>query len=204
MNQVAISTQTSKVSSISSKYNDNQTRADLIDQDLPEADKDLLTNVYKLHEYLGALTQLPDSEDKKQRTALRANYFNDWIRFVIIKNNRLPLDIPIGYIFVEFSNGLVSGKYKRKGNNIATFAEAMNQAVDDIIRSWKIYNKPKELPPKRGTKLEGLSDEEILNQWEIVNKLGRDNLGRGVLFSGSKADSYFNRLHAEYERRFTK
>ncbi len=202
MTQVITSTRNSDNSNNSEKYNDNQTRQELIDNPNAQADKELLTNVYRLHEYLGALGQLPDSSDSKQRTALRANYFNDWLNFVILKNNRLPLDIPVGFIFVEFSNGLVSGKYERKGNNIATFAEAMSKAVDDIIRSWKLYNKPKALPPKKGTRLENLSDEDILNLWEIVNKLGRDNLGKGVLFSGTKADSYFNRLDSEYERRF--
>lgn len=169
-----------------------------------QADKDLLTSVYQLHEYLGATKQLPDHPDKKQQTAQRAEYFNQWLNHVIIKNNKLHLDIPIGFIFVEFANSLMSAQYERKGNNIASFAEAMRKAVDDISRSWIKYNKPKELPEKRETKLENLSDDEIINLHTIVTNLGRDNLGTAVLFSSTKADSYFNRLADEYKRRFEK
>lgn len=168
-----------------------------------EADKDLLTSVYQLHEFLGATKQLPEHRDKKQQTALRAEYFNQWLNHVIIRNNKLHLDIPIGFIFVEFSNNLMSAQYERKGNNIASFAEAMRLAVDDISRSWIKYNKPQELPEKKGTRLENLSDDEIINLYTIVTNLGRDNLGTAVLFSSTKADSYFNRLNSEYERRFS-
>jgi hypothetical protein len=97
----------------------------------------------------------------------------------------------------------MSAQYDRSGNNIASFAEAMRKAVDDISRSWIKYNKPQELPEKKGTRLENLSDDEIINLHTIVTNLGRDNLGKAVLFSGTKADSYFNRLDSEYERRFS-
>ena len=97
----------------------------------------------------------------------------------------------------------MSAQYDRRGNNIASFAEAMRLAVDDISRSWIKYNKPQELPEKKGTRLENLSDDEIINLYTIVTYLGRDNLGTAVLFSSTKADSYFNRLNSEYERRFS-
>lgn len=167
-----------------------------------EADKDLLTSIYQLHEYLGATKSLPIHHNKKQQTALRANYFNEWMNHVIIKNNRLPLDVPIGFIFVEFANGLVSGQYERKGNNIASFAEAMRKAVDDVVRAWNVKTKPKQLPEKQGTKLESLSDDKIRNLYEIMQMLGGADFN--PLFQNSQADSYFNRLKQEYNDRFKK
>lgn len=180
------------------------TRRDLIQSTYTnfEADKNLLTSIYQLHEFLGAIGQLPSHTNKKQQTALRANYFNEWMNHVIIKNNRLPLDVPIGFIFVEYSNGLVSGQYERKGNNIATFVQAMNGAINDIVRSWERYNQPKALPEKKGTRLEKLPDHDIRNLYEIMLKLGGTNFN--PLFQNSKAESYFNRLRNEYEARFVK
>lgn len=167
-----------------------------------EADKDLLTSIYQLHEYLGATGNIPSHTDKKQQTALRANYFNEWMNHVIIKNNRLPLDVPIGFIFVEFANGLVGGQYERKGNNIATFVQAINKAVDDISRSWAKQNQPKQLPEKRATRLENLPDSDIQRLYEIVEMIGGKEFN--PLFQGFGAEAYFNRLRTEYIRRFEK
>jgi hypothetical protein len=167
-----------------------------------EADKDLLTSIYQLHEYLGATKNLPSHHDKKQQTAIRAEYFNQWMIHTIIKNNRLPLDIPIGFIFVEFANGLVSGQYERKGNNIATFVEAMSKAVDDIVREWTKRNEPLKLPEKKGTKLESLPDHTIRDLFQTIQMIG--GVQFNPLFQNSKAESYFNRLKSEYEARFEK
>lgn len=167
-----------------------------------EADKDLLTSIYQLHEYLGATKNLPSHPNKKQQTAIRAEYFNQWMIHTIIKNNRLPLDIPIGFIFVEFANGLVSGQYERKGNNIATFVEAMSKAVDDIVREWTKRNEPPKLPEKQGTRLEKLPDHKIRELYDTIQMLGGVNFN--PLFQNSKAESYFNRLKSEYQARFEK
>lgn len=167
-----------------------------------EADKDLLTSIYQLHEYLGATKNLPSHHNKKQQTAIRAEYFNQWMIHTIIKNNRLPLDIPIGFIFVEFANGLVSGQYERKGNNIATFVEAMSKAVDDIVREWTKRNEPPKLPEKQGTRLEKLPDHKIRELYDTIQMLGGVNFN--PLFQNSKAESYFNRLKSEYQARFEK
>lgn len=167
-----------------------------------EADKDVLTSVYQLHEFLGATKNLPVHHNKKQQTANRAEYFNQWMNHVIIKNNRLPLDIPIGFIFVEFANGLVAGKYNRKGNNIATFVQAMGEAVDDIVREWTKRTEPAKLPEKKGTKLENLSDYQIRNLYEIIQMIG--GVQFNALFQNSGAESYFNRIKEEYQTRFKK
>jgi len=121
---------------------------------------------------------------------------------VIIKNNRLPLDVPIGFIFVEYANGLVSGQYERKGNNIATFVQAMNQAINDIVKGWEKQNEPKQLPEKRATKLESLPDHDIQNLYDIVVMIGGKDFN--PLFQGFGAEAYFNRLKTEYIRRFEK
>lgn len=167
-----------------------------------QADKNLLTSIYQLHEYLGATKNLPSYHDKKQQTAIRAEYFNQWMSHVIIKNNRLPLDVPIGFIFVEFANGLVSGQYERKGNNIATFVESMSKAVDDIVREWTKRNEPLKLPEKKETKLESLPDHKIKSLFDTIQMLG--GVQFNPLFQNSKAESYFNRLRLEHEARFGK
>lgn len=130
------------------KYNDHYTREQLLsyreENIRVTPDSSLLKSVYHLHELLGATGALPTDPDEKNQTAKRKRYMEDWLKFLFIENDRSPVYIPIGFLLAEFANGLVSGNFQRKGNNVAAFAECYLKSVPTLIKKWEKHNKPKE------------------------------------------------------------
>ncbi len=152
---------------------------------------------------------VPEHENKKQQTALRHQYYNDWLRFVFIDNDRAPAVIPLGYSLSEFANGLVSGNIERKGNNVAAFASAFNSFVPKLMTKWRIKNgeeKKPELPESewdkvcRNTRLEKWPDEILKDQYDkYLDLYGTYQVELKGL--RSLTEGYYGRIEKELKKR---
>lgn len=152
---------------------------------------------------------VPEHENKKQQTALRHQYYNDWIRFVFIENDRAPAVIPLGFSLSEFANGLLSGNVERKGNNVAAFAEAFNKFVPKLMTKWRIKSGEEEKPKApesewdkicRNTRLEKWPDEILKDQYDKYIKLYKES-ENDLIPMRSLAKGYFGRIEKELKKR---
>lgn len=170
-------------------------------------DKDIVTNVFQFLELVGATGMLPEhhpepgeSEDKSRRlsTAKKRAFIETFLDHLIVSNNQVPGDIPVGYVFAEFANGCISGKYQRKGNNVSAFVQALNENIKGIEYNYRTEERKhqKALPEQTYRNEEGeiqQSDRDIQNQIEQLELLHGSR--ESVLGAVNGLDRYRHRLY---------
>ncbi|MCP9290022.1 hypothetical protein [Gracilimonas sediminicola] len=196
------------ISKRSTKFNDHYTREQLLayrsEGVTVSPDPELIKNCYDLHEYLGALGSLPTHANEDQEVADQREYLANWIRFIFVENDRSPVNIPIGFLMAEFSNGLISGNFERKGNNVAAFAEAYKSAIPVLVKKWQQHNKPKDTTPKlpeseadrlcKGDIDKGWPDSVLLQQRDDMDMIYGEDKPEGI-------NTYYQRVKDEIEKR---
>jgi hypothetical protein len=180
---------------------------------------EIIQNVERLFELIGAKGLIQGSNALQRIQAI-----NDFLIYVFIRNEQLPQEAPIGFVFAIYANNLATGKVERKGNNVSAMAQAMRQMTAQIRSEWS-QEQPDDTKMLAahvdGRTFEQMGDFEIKRLYETLmmlegqqseikmkaqqqdqpKKIG-DMIGSRSFFSGTSPDSSFNRIKKEYKRRF--
>lgn len=188
-------------------FTDDQSKADLAepikDGEYLQPDKNILVNLYKFFEHIGAVSSMPTDQDKQQQTAKRKGYMEDFLQYFFVRNNKVAYDMPFGFLFTEFANGVICGDYTRKGNNTAALIDCLNQNIDQINRQWQKQKagETPALPEPRPINFKDWTDDTLRRRYNTLTEIN-ETRGMRDLFRNEKGNSYFKRIKEEYERRF--
>lgn len=155
---------------------------------------------------LGARHDLPDDKDELVR------YIKRFHKRMTVDNIHCPDDVPFDVLYSSFCSAVLNGtaelpEYQPHAtkNQLQAFKAWItqgNQLERLYERMYQEYpeEKPKQIANKT-TKLEDWPDEWIRSQHETICRIYKED-DKAPVFNTSNAESYFNRIKAEYEKRF--